>query len=471
MKLTIRTKLFLSILTTTILCVFVVIMVQKFMLAKTVKKHRQEVASQMLSGMANKLAIQFSHRGDWQFIADKPLLLNHLASYPNKEPIENGQYLASNPTSKHKLISANIPADILNGLTVLDVAGNRVAGAPKTKNTLQKEIYLHDELIGYLTLELSVAMHKKPELQLLRDQLQALSWTALFVVLAAAVAAALIARTIGEPIKALTDGTLALSAGNYTKRLSFTRIDEFSLLAKYFNSLALTLERSQQSRQQWVADISHELRTPITVLQAELEAIEDGYLPLTQEAIKSFGSEVRRLSLLVDDLNQLAQVDSGNLVFDKAAVDLDYVISESLGRFQEQFTNKKLSIERNSTLKTAVYADENRLKQLFANLIENSIKYTKEGGVVRFAIKTKNDFAVITIDDSAPSVPSDSLPLLFDRLYRVDSSRSRLTGSSGLGLAICDSIVKAHDGDIKAVSSALGGLRVIIKLPLFNAMN
>jgi len=220
MKLTIRTKLFLSILTTTILCVFVVIMVQKFMLAKTVEKHRQEVASQMLSGMANKLASQFSHHGDWQFIAGKTLLLNHLVPYRNEEPIENGQYLASNPASKQKLMSANIPADILNGLTVLNVDGNRVAGAPKTKNTLQKEIYLHDELIGYLTVELSVAMHKKPELELFKDLLQALSWTALFVVFAAAVAAAFIARSIGEPIKAITDGTLALSAGDYKKRLS-----------------------------------------------------------------------------------------------------------------------------------------------------------------------------------------------------------------------------------------------------------
>jgi len=192
---------------------------------------------------------------------------------------------------------------------------------------------------------------------------------------------------------------------------------------------------------------------------------------LTQEAIKSFGSEVRRISLLVDDLNQLAQADSGSLIFDKSAVDLDYVVRESLSRFQEQFSSKNLAIELNSTLKAPVYADENRLRQLFANLIENSISYTNEQGIIKLDINTQGKFAVISIDDSAPAVPKDSLPLLFDRLYRVDSSRSRLTGSSGLGLAICDSIVKAHGGDIKAMLSALGGLRVIITLPLFNTKN
>ena len=191
-----------------------------------------------------------------------------------------------------------------------------------------------------------------------------------------------------------------------------------------------------------------------------------GFRPLDGNAVQSLSAEVKRLRLLIDDLHQLAQSDSGALTFERTSVDVVALLNETIDRFHDRMSASQLSLHYNVKATPPVLGDTDRLRQLLDNLMENSLRYTDPGGTVRLATAVVDDHVRIVVEDSAPGVPDEALSKLFDRLYRVDQSRNRETGASGLGLAICDSIVKAHGGTIGAAHSTLGGLTVNVDLPI-----
>jgi len=241
--------------------------------------------------------------------------------------------------------------------------------------------------------------------------------------------------------------------------------DELGRLAEDFNRLAQALERNEQLRRRFMADVSHELRTPLAIVKGELEAIEDGVRPLSRESLASLNHEVAALGKLVDDLYQLALADVGALAYRKEPVEITQLLQEAVDSLGERFNERRLSVETDLAPARA-FADGDRLTQAFRNLLENSLRYTDAGGRVRIVARRHAGKIRIVVEDSDPGVPAQAMPHLFERFYRVDGSRSRANGGAGLGLAICRSIVEAHDGEIKARSSPLGGLAVEIELPV-----
>ena len=215
-----------------------------------------------------------------------------------------------------------------------------------------------------------------------------------------------------------------------------------------------------------MADVSHELRTPLTVLSGELEALEDGVRPLSRESLASLRGEVNALAKLVNDLNQLALADVGALAYRKETVDIAPLVQQAIESHRERVAERGLALEASLDQGALVFADADRLQQMFRNLLENAARYTDRGGRVRVALRRADGQVAIEFDDTAPGVPSEALPHLFERFYRVEGSRSRANGGTGLGLSICRSIAAAHGGDIAASASPLGGLRVSVTLPV-----
>src|SRR5207237_322460 len=215
------------------------------------------------------------------------------------------------------------------------------------------------------------------------------------------------------------EATRRLAAGHYSTRVAVHGNDELARLGRDFNRLAQALERNEELRRRFMADVSHELRTPLAVAFGELEALEDGVRPLTRESLASLRSELAALGKLVDDLNQLALADLGALAYRKSTLDVVPLIERSLESYR-----------------------------------------------VRVAVRRHDARVAIDFEDSAPGVPPESLPHLFERFYRVEGSRNRANGGAGLGLAICRSIAAAHGGEIAAAPSALGGLHVSVTLPV-----
>jgi len=323
-------------------------------------------------------------------------------------------------------------------------------------------------VVGYL----GRLPRKKPfdvhQLQFVKQQKSALALVAAVLVLLTAGLSLPLASRLIQPIRALAMATKRLAAGQYETRVPVASSDELGQLARDFNTLALALEKNEQARRQWVADISHELRTPLAILRGEVEAMQDGIRRPDPDSIRSLHGEILRLSRLVDDLYQLSMSDLGALTYRKEDLDLVALVTDTLTLYRPELARKEITLidELPGNGKIMVFGDQERLRQLFANLLDNVLKYTDGGGKLAIRIKCHDNVSMVDIQDSAPGVPESELESLFERLYRVETSRNRAAGGAGLGLAICRNIVEAHTGTITAQPSPLGGVWIRVILPL-----
>ncbi|GMQ48192.1 ATP-binding protein [Vibrio sp. 10N] len=270
------------------------------------------------------------------------------------------------------------------------------------------------------------------------------------------------------PLGALHRGATEIANGNLDHRIEQIGNDELTDLIASFNLLAASLAKQKEIREQWLSDISHELRTPVAVLRGEIEALQDGIRPMEPKYLEGLHAQVTTLTRLIDDLHTLSiSSDSAFRTNQRSDIALADIIDDLLTRYELRFASKSLSVttDYSSAPDTTIYADAKLIQQVFQNLFENCFRYTNEQGNVSITLESKANELVAIIEDSAPGVPNEALPKLFDRLYRVDSSRSRASGGSGLGLAICQNIVEAHQGTIEATHSSLGGVKIVVRLP------
>jgi len=204
------------------------------------------------------------------------------------------------------------------------------------------------------------------------------------------------------------------------------------------------------------------------VLRGEIEALQDGVREPTPEVVGALHGEVVKLGRLVNDLFELSLSDIGALTYRRTETDLGQLLRQAIEPFRHEFEGRGVSLEVSVPPDGALllFADPDRLRQLFSNLLENSLKYTESDGRLSIMVERKGKKAEARFEDSGPGVPESELGKLFDRLYRVEGSRSRDTGGAGLGLAICRNIVEAHNGSITAFSSPMGGLGVKMEIPL-----
>jgi two-component system sensor histidine kinase BaeS len=269
----------------------------------------------------------------------------------------------------------------------------------------------------------------------------------------------ILSRQILRPLGLLTRGTEAMARLRFDTRIEVRTRDEFALLASGFNRMAGALEGYEVMRKQWVLDISHELRTPLSILRGEIEAVQDKVRPVTPSTLESLLAEVAYLESLVRDFHLLSLADAGTLAMTLGPVRPGEILRSVLALFGPRFDGAGLTVDdRLDNPKAEVPGDPDRLRSFFLNILENNLRYTGKPGVVTVRDEVGDGCLVIVIEDSGPGVPRESLPRLFDRLYRVDRSR--------LGLAICRVIAEAHEGSVSAADSPLGGLAVTLRLPL-----
>ena len=295
-----------------------------------------------------------------------------------------------------------------------------------------------------------------------------LMWIVLSVTLASFFLSWILVRHFLTPLKRLENAANSIQAGDYHTQIEVSGEDELAALSLRFNELSQSLLIQKETREQWLADISHELRTPISVLKSEIEALQDGIRKPEPKYIDSLHNQVQNLNKLVNDLYQLSLSDAG-LQFDMSeSVNIKRLIENSCSQYQLRFQEKQIQLQTyfQATCTETMQGDSKSLTQLFLNLFENSLRYTDGPGILNVQLTQDKNQLQIRIEDSAPSVPEQALPKLFDRLFRVDESRSRLSGGSGLGLSICQTIVKAHHGKMVASHSDLGGLAITIHLPV-----
>ena len=337
----------------------------------------------------------------------------------------------------------------------------RDADAP---GALLKPIATEARIVGYLGYLPRPDVLESIEQLYLKRQHGAFAAIALGMLGAALALGAGLALWLGRRIDALGAATRRLTEGDYSVRLAPAGRDELAALARDFNALAQTLAAAQAARRQWIADIAHELRTPLSILRGEIEALQDGVRPLTPAAVNSLAAEAARLARLVEDLHTLSLSDLGALSYHREPVDLAEIAAEVVAAHRGALANAGLDID--TRLEAApVCGDSGRLAQVFANLLQNSLRYTDAPGRIAVAIRREGQAVCAVWDDSAPGVSEEHLPRLTERLVRAEGSRSRAGGGSGLGLAIARAIAEAHGGTLTVGASPLGGLRVELTLP------
>jgi len=293
-------------------------------------------------------------------------------------------------------------------------------------------------------------------------------------VLWASMAAGVVALVMGwvlfiqvmRPLRILSNAAKGLSTGDLSRRANDRGQDEVAQVARTFNDMASSLQRYESERRQVFAAIAHELRTPLSVIQGNLEAMLDGVLPTDAEELALLHQETRLLNRLIEDLRTLSLADAGQLNLRKEPVRLDALAVQVVDRLRLHAEEKEMSLTADVADDTpTVLADSERLTQVLTNLVHNALRYTPAGTRIVVATRSAPGGAEVSVSDDGPGIPSESLSKLFDRFWRAEKSRSRATGGSGLGLAVVKQLVETHDGHISVHSAPGQGTRFTIFLP------
>ncbi len=469
-------KLFIAILLITATGIGILAAAQRYTFQQGFLEYAQEVELDRLQPFIDGMAAIYADQGNWEWLNGRERftgeLLRRIRAQQERRPLRErlnrdnnrSNYDLSRETAARILRMARSQNRLWQRLTLVDTDGRWVAGQPLMEGSASRAIEVNESVVGYIRLAPIENLTADLDVSFAKQQRQTIIWAAFAVFLVAAAMALLFSRYFGRSMQVLTNGVSELSRGNYQSQIPIPSKDELGQLAEDVNRLARALDDGRRQRQQWVADIAHELRTPITVLRGELEAMQDGVRPFNEQALMSLQGEVLRLNRLVDDLHQLSQADAGQLHCEFRPISLASVLNDALGKMAPRLAEKSLTLT-NDAEDVVLLADEQRLHQLLLNVLENSVRYTGADGQLRLTATREGHSAVIVVEDSAPGVPAEALPYLFDRLYRVDPSRSRETGAAGLGLAIVAAIVNAHGGNISARPSELGGLAIELSLP------
>ena len=275
-------------------------------------------------------------------------------------------------------------------------------------------------------------------------------------------------RNMTKPLRELEETVETFGPHNLDERVQIRGTEEVRAVATRFNEMAERLQKDEQLRRNLLADVAHELRNPLHVIQGNLQAILDDVYPLDKEEIVRLSDQARLLTTLVDDLYDLSQAEAHQMVLHKQLVDMADLVKETAVSFKSVAAAQNISLQV-ELLGVTPYAniDSGRLRQAVTNLLTNALRHTPEGGKIRVTVEQRGNTLDIIVRDSGSGIEPAHLPYVFDRFYRTDSARSRDKGGTGLGLAITKAIIEAHGGEISADSRGkdLGAI-FEIRLPM-----
>lgn len=397
--------------------------------------------------------------------------VKHQKIHPAKKNNKNNKN-APNEVEKQKNKPKSAPRKITefyNKASLYDANKNLIAG-PKADPSLDLLWFavVHEDMtiahIRYLNPDVFIREKDKHFIRELRNSFIYISISLVFISFAISL---IVSRWFTQPLTNLSQNARRVSTGDFSVSTPVLSGDELGQLCHNFNEMTRTLAANESARKKWVADISHEMRTPLAVMKGQIEAMIDNIRPTTQKNIILLGDKVDALSRLINDLYELSLTDLGAMTYCKEKASPRVLVETLVQDNKERLAKMGLQLSSDITIPPSerLYCDTKRLTQALQNLVENSSRYTHQPGKIHICAKSLENTVEIHILDSAPGVPEDKLNAIFDRLFRVEPSRNRETGGAGLGLSICKNIVEAHEGTISAKASRLGGLDVSLTFP------
>jgi two-component system sensor histidine kinase BaeS len=485
----IRYKMFLAILAANGLLLVVVYFSANWIFNTSFRDYLDQSEADRLQPLVQELALRYQQQGNWRWVRDRsnhdwPELMQRYVrpqAGPGRDrpPPPGGGRKAERPPREVSPGASPGPSagpfGIQRKLMLRNANQRLVIGNPRNEpDAYWIAIESNNTVVGHLGFVRRINIGGDLDRLFAERVEKYLTWLLLGMLLITGLVAIPLAAGLVRPIERLRFAVRELASGNFDLSLDRHGNDEIGDLQLDFNRLAQTMRENLQARQRWIADISHELRTPVAVLQGELEAILDGVRDMDAAGMQSLHQEVLRLSRLVNDLHDLSLSDLGAMTYQNREIDLHALLRSVVEQQSLLHAADDISFEFTAVAEPMmIFADEQRLQQLFNNLANNSRFYSARPGKVQVSLTRSlarsGANACVEWSDSAPGVGDLELKQLFDRLYRVDASRARNSGGSGLGLSICKNIVEATQGSIGAGHSALGGVSIRITLPLSEA--
>ncbi len=369
-----------------------------------------------------------------------------------------------NNDGKKQFISMPDRLGLGTRLGLYDAKKQFIVGEPSPAQTSWRPIVVDQKVVGYLALKPVLEQDDALSINFFSNQKRYLFLIYGLSFLASLIVALLLATYFKKPIQRLLNGTRELTKGNYQHQVMVNRNDELGDLSQQLNQLASILDQHETSRRQWVADTSHELKTPLAVLQAQIEAMQDGIRKATPEHLGAMLRQVTSLKKLTKDLADLAQADAQQMSCYFTSVNPWQVIQQEVENFKPSFAQANIQLSATGQDAT-LQLDVDRFKQIMINLIGNSLRYTDAEGQVQIHTHESADEWTVYVDDSPLGLSDEQLARLGERFYRVDDSRTRATGGTGLGLALSRQIAQALGGTLSFEHSPLGGLRCKLTFP------
>ena len=380
---------------------------------------------------------------------------------------QTSQLNQNNEHGKKQFVAIPDRLGLSSRLSLYDNRHQFIVGEPTTDQISYRPIMVGQEIVGYLGLKPVLDQEDASSINFFSNQKRYLLLVYALTVLSSLVAALLMATYFKKPIQRLLKATLELTRGNYQHQVVIKRNDELGDLSNQLNHLADILHQHEESRRQWVADTSHELKTPLAVLQAQIEAMQDGIRKATPEHLDAMMRQVSSLKKLTQDLADLAQADAQQLKCYFSEVDPWDVVVQEVENFRSTFEQHQLEVSLSGE-GAKLSLDRDRLKQIIVNLLGNCVRYTEQGGKIQIHTQQNDQQWILYVEDSPFGLSDEQLTRLGERFYRVDDSRTRSTGGTGLGLALSCKLAQALGGSLSFDHSPLGGLRCVLTFPKAN---
>lgn len=354
--------------------------------------------------------------------------------------------------------------------TIVAAADAGLIGQKLTRGQQRRSIpfIIDGETVGFFYQQSPAGdVLAQTERSFLAEISRTLRWISLAAIGGALLLAVVSAWWLAHPLQRLTHATQAVARGELGTQAPVVGASEVRQVAMAFNQMSTALAESQAARKRMISDIAHELRTPISVIQGQLEGMLDGVFKADTEHIGIVYNQTLHLARLVEDLWTLTRAEARSLHLEKAPLDITALVRETTQDFEVLAVDEQISLHFEGTDNLVIEADSGRLRQVIANLLVNAIRHTPANGQVEVSVRPKENWVYIRVKDTGEGLPVDSLPYIFERFYRADTSRQRDKGGAGLGLAIARELITLHGGEITAQSVQGIGSQFTIKLPLY----
>lgn len=482
MKLKLAIKIFLAFLIVSIVSFGMVVLANRYFDNIKFETYLQYKGMETLKVFAGTLTDFYREHDGWDSLRGNPELFNRIIfnSWPSNEQLyitgNPDDFLGSNWSLATEIAMSALPNAPQRGLyphlSLFDAEKNFIAGENnKFKDVSTIAINVDENTVGWVGLMFGNDLSHPLDQQFMKKQTRVFLTIGAVVLLVSITIAFILTKHLLAPIKRLSGAAEALGERDFKTRIPVLSKDELGTLARQFNTMAQKLETYERNQKQWLSDISHELRTPLAILIGEIKALQEGVRKADEASLSSLCDEAKHLNKIVNDLHYLSLSEAGDAPMARDIIKPLPVLSQAVYFFKSRLEKKGISLNFQldpGSVDLKMIGDQDRLMQLFTNLLENALMHTNKPGELTIRQANSGGEIKIIFEDTGPGVSEKDLARLFERLYRADPSRSRQSGSTGLGLSICKSIVDNHKGTITAQHSKLGGLRFDIHLPLIS---